>query len=198
MKAQSHIVTLFSFLFFLLFCGLVCKVGGADFAKECSQDFEKVVQCLNYVTGKAKTPTEECCSSVKEIRDSNPVCLCYFIQQTHNGSEQIKNLGVQETKLLQLPTACNLKNASISNCPKLLGLSPTSPDAAIFSSNASTATPTSTTPSTGTPSSANEANVGDRLEPHLVGLMAMAFITIFLFALIPVGSASSTFLHSQG
>ncbi|KAG2706604.1 hypothetical protein I3843_05G099000 [Carya illinoinensis] len=197
MKAQSHLVTLFSFLFFFLFCGLVCKVGAADLVSKCTQDFTKVTPCLNYVTGKAGTPTKDCCSSVKEIRDSTPECLCYFIQLTHNGSEQVKSLGIQETKLLQLPTACNLKNASISNCPKLLGLSPTSPDAAIFSSNASTATPT-TTPSTGTPTSANDANVGDRLEPHLVGLVVMAFITIFLFALIPVGSASSPFIHSRG
>lgn len=123
MKAQSHIVTLFAFLFFLLFCGLVCTVRAADLANKCSADFEKVAQCLSYVTGKAATPTKDCCTSVTEIRDSNPVCLCFFIQQTHNGSEQIRSLGVQETKLLQLPTACNLKNASISNCPSEFSLS---------------------------------------------------------------------------
>ncbi|KAJ6702218.1 BIFUNCTIONAL INHIBITOR/LIPID-TRANSFER PROTEIN/SEED STORAGE 2S ALBUMIN SUPERFAMILY PROTEIN-RELATED [Salix koriyanagi] len=47
-------------------------------------------------------------------------------------AQQIKNLGIQEAKMLQLPTACQLQNASLSFCPMLLGLSPGSSDAAIF------------------------------------------------------------------
>lgn len=113
MKAQSHLtITLF-----LLFCGLVCKVGAASVADKCSNDFTKVAPCLDYAKGTANTPTKDCCSGVKSIRDDDPVCLCYFIQQTHNGSEQIKSLGIQEARLLQLPTACSLKNASVTNCP---------------------------------------------------------------------------------
>ncbi|KAJ6702219.1 hypothetical protein OIU74_013381 [Salix koriyanagi] len=34
-------------------------------------------------------------------------------------AQQIKNLGIQEAKMLQLPTACQLQNASLSFCPNL-------------------------------------------------------------------------------
>ncbi|XP_041016262.1 non-specific lipid transfer protein GPI-anchored 1-like [Juglans microcarpa x Juglans regia] len=201
MKAQSYIIsTLFWFSSLqLIFCGLVRNVGAADLTANCTNDFEKVVPCLNFVTGKEATPIKDCCSSVTEIRDNHPECLCYFIQQTYNGSEQIKSLGVQEDRLLQLPSACSLKNASISYCPKLLGISPTSPDAAAFT-NDSTATPSSSASSTGIPSSpanSNDSSLGFRVvvAPHLAGLLAMALITIILFA-FPISSTptGSSFL----
>lgn len=85
--------------------------------EECSNDFEKVVSCFAYATGKAAAPTEECCDSIEGIKESKPKCLCFFIQQTHNGNQQIKSLGIQEIKLLQLPSVCHLKNSSVSYCP---------------------------------------------------------------------------------
>jgi hypothetical protein len=118
MKAQSsHLIALF--FFFLLFCGLARKAGAAaaSVAEKCSKDFTKVASCLNYATGAESAPTKDCCNSVTEIRNDDPVCLCYVIQQTHNGSGQAKQLGIKEDRLLQLPSACNLKNASITNCP---------------------------------------------------------------------------------
>ena len=114
MKGQSHKMSL---LFFVLLCGLVCEVSGAGVAEKCSQQLSSVAQCLTFAQGKAETPTKECCTSVKGMRDSDPECLCFMIQQTHNGSEAIKNLGIQEARLLQLPTACSLKNSSVSDCP---------------------------------------------------------------------------------
>ncbi|KAM3705997.1 hypothetical protein ACB098_03G119700 [Castanea mollissima] len=182
MKGQSNKMSL---LFFVLLCGLVCEVSGAGLAEKCSQEMTSVAQCLSFASGKAETPSKECCTSVKGMRDSDPECLCYMIQQTHNGSETIKSLGIQEAKLLQLPTACSLKNSSVSDCPKLLGLAPGSPDAAIFT-NVSTATPTPTSSS----EKANDANFGTRLGPHLTGLMAMA-IAIFLLA-FPAESAAAS------
>ncbi|KAJ6307651.1 hypothetical protein OIU76_017448, partial [Salix suchowensis] len=56
-----------------------------------------------------------------------------------------KNLGIQEAKMLQLPTACQLQNASLSFCPMLLGLSPGSSDAAIFTNVSTSATPAAST-----------------------------------------------------
>ncbi|XP_050276194.1 non-specific lipid transfer protein GPI-anchored 1 [Quercus robur] len=186
MKGQSLKM---SILFFVLLCGLICEVSGAGVAEKCSQQLSNVAQCLSFASGKAETPTKECCTSVKGMRDSDPECLCFMIQQTHNGSEAIKNLGIQEARLLQLPTACNLKNSSISDCPKLLGLAPGSPDAAIFT-NASTATPTPTSSSSSEKANASDTNFGTRLGPHLTGLMAMA-IAIFLLA-FPAGSAATS------
>lgn len=98
---------------------LVCGAAGADetVADRCNDKFQKVAMCLTYATGKAATPTKECCESVKGIKESQPECLCYVIEQAKNGSDEIKKMGIQVAKLLQLPSACNLKNASASNCP---------------------------------------------------------------------------------
>ncbi|KAH7515483.1 hypothetical protein FEM48_Zijuj10G0031200 [Ziziphus jujuba var. spinosa] len=165
-------------------CGMVGITMGAGIEEKCGADFQKVAVCLNYATGKAATPTKDCCDSVKGIKDKDPECLCYIMEQTHKGNEQIKNMGIQEAKLLQLPSACSLTNASLSDCPKLLGLSPSSPDAAIFT-NASTPTPaassTTTTPaSTSSSEKADNSSVGTNLGPHVVVLLAMAMAIVFI------------------
>lgn len=92
---------------------------GADpLEKECADNFQKLTDCLGYATGKGTTPTDGCCKSVSGIKESKPVCLCYIIQQMHTGNNpQLKSLGIQESRLLQLPSACKLANASSSDCP---------------------------------------------------------------------------------
>ncbi|KAK3223663.1 hypothetical protein Dsin_010688 [Dipteronia sinensis] len=180
-------------LCFVLLCGSGLRSAGGDdttIEKKCSDQFQKVTMCLDYAQGKAAKPSTQCCGSVKDIKDNDPKCLCYIIQQAHGGSnDQLKSLGIQEAKLLQLPSACELKNASISNCPKLLGISPSSPDAAIFSGNAST-TATPATP-TGT-SSASEKSDGTKLRSYLFGPTAVIALAIF-FCAFPTGVASSMF-----
>ncbi|KAE8719293.1 Glycosylphosphatidylinositol-anchored lipid protein transfer 1, putative isoform 2 [Hibiscus syriacus] len=87
---------------------LACIVGAADesgLANQCSKDFQSVMSCLNFAQGK---------------------------QSQTSGAQSLKSMGVQQDKLFQLPSACQLKNASVSDCPKVLGLAPNSPDAAIF------------------------------------------------------------------
>lgn len=87
-------------------------------AEECSDSFQKLPTCLTFATGKATDPTKDCCTSVTSIKDSKPVCLCYIIQQINTGTNsQLKSLGIQEAKLLALPSACKLSNASLSDCP---------------------------------------------------------------------------------
>ncbi|CAN6726922.1 unnamed protein product [Malus baccata var. baccata] len=162
-------------------CASVGEVRAAapTAADKCSDKFQKVAVCLSYATGKADTPTKECCDSVKGIRETQPECLCYVIQQANNGSEEIKKLGIQVAKLVQLPTACSLKNATASDCPKLLGIAAGSPEAAIFNNNASsTATPT--TVAAGQQSAPVKDGVS-KLGPQHAGLMAMA-VAIFFFA----------------
>ncbi|KAK8516737.1 hypothetical protein V6N13_080838 [Hibiscus sabdariffa] len=130
---------------------------------ECSTDFQSVMTCLSFAQGK----------------------------QTQSGAQNLKSLGVQEAKLFELPSACQLKNASVSDCPKILGLSPNSPDAAIFTNSSSKATATPSTPatSTGTPSSAAEKtdnkSSGTKLGSHFAGSTAallVATAAVFLFA----------------
>lgn len=91
--------------------------GGGALADECSQDFQKVTLCLDFATGKATTPSKKCCDAVEDIKERDPKCLCFVIQQAKTGGQALKDLGVQEDKLIQLPTACQLHNASITNCP---------------------------------------------------------------------------------
>lgn len=168
---------------------LASAAAAATLAEQCSDDFQKVTTCLNYATGKAETPTKDCCDSVTEIKGKDPVCLCYIIQQTHNGSEQIKSIGLQESRLIQLPTACKLTNASISDCPKLLNISSSSPDYSIFT-NTSSAT---TTPSTGTGTSTVTTPTSDGYSnhgPQLIPLFVIA-TAIFFFCGFPIEAAST-------
>ncbi|XP_058767564.1 non-specific lipid transfer protein GPI-anchored 1-like [Vicia villosa] len=87
-----------------------------DLSKTCGQVVSKVIPCLDFATGKAPTPKKECCDAAKSIKDTDPECLCYIIQQTHKGSPESKSMGIQEDKLLQLAGVCGVK-ANISDCP---------------------------------------------------------------------------------
>ncbi|XP_020089123.1 non-specific lipid transfer protein GPI-anchored 1-like [Ananas comosus] len=118
---------------------------------KCGEEFAKLTNCLDYATAKADAPSGECCSAVGAMRKADPACLCYVIQQTHSGTSSAKSLGLQFGRLLALPTACKLVNSSITDCPRLLNLTPSSPDYAIFT-NPSKATPTSSSSSSDTTS----------------------------------------------
>ncbi|KAF6161478.1 hypothetical protein GIB67_009357 [Kingdonia uniflora] len=100
--------------------------------KQCSSEFTKVVACLGFASGKVAKPSDECCTSVKDIRSRNPVCLCFIIEKTHEGQATLKQMGVQEAMLLLLPTACNMVDANFTKCPKLLNLAPDSSSSNLF------------------------------------------------------------------
>lgn len=105
--------------------GVIAAGGAATIAEKCAGEFQKVTQCLTFVTAKAAAPSKDCCDSVTELKDSDPACLCYIIQQVHNGSNAaVKSMGVQESRLLQLPSACKLANASVAECPSNLLIYP--------------------------------------------------------------------------
>ncbi|OAY34306.1 non-specific lipid transfer protein GPI-anchored 1 [Manihot esculenta] len=177
----SHSFCLFSvFLIFLSGFSFFRVVDGAGGGvnEECNNGFQKVMPCLTYATGKANIPTKDCCDEVKDLKDSNPKCLCFIIQQTNSGSAQIKSLGIQQNRLLQLPSACQLRNASVSFCPKLLGLSPSSPDAAIFTN---TTTAPTTTPTGASATEQSDASIITTHGPdHLFGPLAIA-MAIFIY-----------------
>lgn len=106
--------------------------GADDLATKCSQVIQKVLPCLEFATGKEATPKKECCDATTSIKESNPECLCYIIQETHKGSPQVKQLGIQEAKLLQLPSVCKVKNATVANCPSKCTIFPSFPSTFIF------------------------------------------------------------------
>ncbi|KFK44671.1 hypothetical protein AALP_AA1G288600 [Arabis alpina] len=160
--------------------------GAAALAEECSKDFQKVTLCLDFATGKAPKPSKQCCDAIEETKERDPKCLCFVIQQAKTGGQALKDLGVQEAKLIQLPSACELKNASISDCPKLLGISPSSPDAAVFTSNVTaptTAAPTGKSPATPATSAEKTGSASAKdsrgVVALAVALMAVSFISTF-------------------
>ncbi|KAL1565298.1 non-specific lipid transfer protein GPI-anchored 1-like [Salvia divinorum] len=158
--------------------GMTAAGGAETIAEKCSSEFQKVTPCLSFVTAKAKAPSKECCTSATELKDEDPACLCYVIEQVHNGSNTaVKSLGVQEALLLQLPTACNLANVSLSQCPKLLNLPPNSTEAAIFTNVNATTTPVATP---GTPSTTPSPSNGDWQKPKVAGCVAVAISLLWL------------------
>ncbi|KVI05711.1 non-specific lipid transfer protein GPI-anchored 1-like [Cynara cardunculus var. scolymus] len=128
---------------FAVLITVVWMSGGVTAAEQslgeqCASKLTAVMTCVAFATGKEAAPQQKCCDSVKEMKDSNPACLCFVIQQIHNGTNPaLQKMKIQESRLLQLPAACKIANASITDCPRLLKLPANSPDAAIFTSNSS-------------------------------------------------------------
>ncbi|XP_010478148.1 PREDICTED: non-specific lipid transfer protein GPI-anchored 1-like [Camelina sativa] len=162
--------------------------AGGALADECSQDFTKVTLCLDFATGKATTPSKKCCDAVEDIKERDPKCLCYVMQQAKTGGQALKDLGVQEDKLIQLPTSCQLHNASIANCPKLLGISPSSPEAAAFANNATSSTapvaPGGKSPATPATSTDKGGSSSTR-DGHAVLALAITLITVSFVSTLP-------------
>ncbi|XP_071688588.1 non-specific lipid transfer protein GPI-anchored 1-like [Rutidosis leptorrhynchoides] len=116
----------------------------SSLGQQCASKLTAVMTCVAFATGKEAAPEQKCCDSVQEMKDSNPACLCFIIQQIHNGTNpMLQKMKIKETRLLQLPSACKIANASVTECPKLLKLPSNSADAAIFTSNSTMVPPTS-------------------------------------------------------
>ncbi|KAH9618263.1 hypothetical protein KSS87_015551 [Heliosperma pusillum] len=122
----------------------------------CSPAITAVTSCLDFATGRVAVPTPSCCNAVGSMKEKQPVCLCFFIGQAHNGSEQIKSL-------------------------ELLGISPSSPAAAIFIHNNATspAGPISSS-SSSTATSTDSKSSGFKHEYGLLGGILAVFVYAFL------------------
>ncbi|CAI9779398.1 unnamed protein product [Fraxinus pennsylvanica] len=170
------------FVFMAICGGFVAGGADTELENKCSAEFQKVTACLAFATGKAAAPSTGCCDAVKDLKESEPACLCFFILQIHNGSNpNIKQTGVQESRLLQLPSVCKLTNASITECPKLLHLPANSSDAAIFTNANATMTTPGTSPPTNTGGS-NEFRHG----PQQLTVLMTVVMAIFFYA-FPAG-----------
>ncbi|KAG7588435.1 Bifunctional inhibitor/plant lipid transfer protein/seed storage helical domain [Arabidopsis suecica] len=80
--------------------------------------------CLSFITigSTLDTPSSSCCSSLKNILDTKPQCLCEGLKNT--ASYGIK---LNVTKATTLPDACKVYAPPVSACG---ALSPASPSAA--------------------------------------------------------------------
>ncbi|KAJ1704053.1 hypothetical protein LUZ63_003832 [Rhynchospora breviuscula] len=150
---------------------------------KCSKEFEKLTTCLDYATAKVATPGTTCCSSVSGIRQEEPACLCYIIQQAHSSSPTMASMGLKFDRLLSLPDSCKLANSSISNCPKLLNLSPSSPDAAIFTDPKSATGTTKSSNSTSTSTSTPVTSTNGVSSLHSSIAVAISFVATIFFSI---------------
>ncbi|MCD9646462.1 hypothetical protein HAX54_036328 [Datura stramonium] len=97
-------------------------------------------------------------------------------------------MGIQEDKLLLLPSACKLANASISNCPKLLNIPQNSPDYAIFTNATKSPVTTPAGASSSSSSSSDttkDASNGFKNSPQLSVVAAAAALVAIFLAVIP-------------
>ncbi|KAG6529949.1 hypothetical protein ZIOFF_012166 [Zingiber officinale] len=105
-------------LLLLLLCVVVAAAADNSLQQQCTESTSSLTPCMDYGSGSSDRPNSDCCDTVRNIRGTNPVCLCYAVQQTHNCSSPWSTLGLKVERLLMLPA--------------LLNLSPTSPDYSIF------------------------------------------------------------------
>lgn len=105
----------------IIYVALSCvgtTISAQSLAQQCSEKLPEVMTCVAFASGKENSPQKKCCDSVMEMKESNPACLCFLIQQIHNGTNPaLQKMNIQESRLLQLPSACKIANASISDCP---------------------------------------------------------------------------------
>ncbi|WOH11103.1 hypothetical protein DCAR_0830582 [Daucus carota subsp. sativus] len=95
---------------------------------DCADQMANMAECIPYVSGSAKKPTETCCQDAEKVRSAKPKCLCVLIIESTDTS---MGLPINTTLALQMPTACK-SDAKVSDCPTLLNLPADSPKAKIF------------------------------------------------------------------
>ncbi|XP_050218371.1 non-specific lipid transfer protein GPI-anchored 14-like isoform X2 [Mercurialis annua] len=112
---------------------------------ECAAQLVGLATCLPYVGGNAKTPTPDCCNGLNQLLKTNKKCLCVVIKDRDD-----PDLGLQInlTLALALPSVCHA-TANVSQCPALLHLDPTSPEAQVFYPHANNQSASSLAPSPG-------------------------------------------------
>lgn len=91
---------------------------GISLSDKCNKYMAELPDCLSYSTGKVDKPPASCCGPVSEIAKKDIVCLCYIVQQAHNGTSQaVIDMGLKFDRLVNLPTVCKLRNADPKKCP---------------------------------------------------------------------------------
>ncbi|KAG1335508.1 protein YLS3 [Cocos nucifera] len=151
----------YSMLLLLLLLATVpapCHATLEEDEKECADQLQNLASCVPYASGSAPKPTPECCADAEKLRASQPKCLCVLIVESTDPSLA---LPINTTLALHMPAACN-SDAKVSNCPSILKLNPSSPEARIFkdaSGDATASTSPSSAASSSTPNSSSGSSV---------------------------------------
>ncbi|KAM0943681.1 putative bifunctional inhibitor/plant lipid transfer protein/seed storage helical [Dioscorea sansibarensis] len=120
-------------LIFLI--GLMIRSSTCDFARDRAECADKLIglsACLTYVQasggGSATAPSPDCCSGFKEVVSKSLKCVCVLIKDRNEPGLGFK---VDVQRALTLPPKCNVLT-NVSDCPRLLDLSSSSPQAKEF------------------------------------------------------------------
>ncbi|KAL3626079.1 hypothetical protein CASFOL_029628 [Castilleja foliolosa] len=90
---------------------MLCKGSHAQ-SSSCTSALMSLSPCMNYVTGNTSTPSSSCCSSLANIVQSQPECLCSLV----NGGGSSFGLSINQTLAMALPVVCNVQTPSITRC----------------------------------------------------------------------------------
>lgn len=91
----------------------VAQVAPAP-ALDCTSALVPLVPCLSFLTNSSVTtvvPT--CCSGLSNVSTSAPQCLCQLISPS--ASNQSAQLGINDTRALELPGLCGL-TLNVASC----------------------------------------------------------------------------------
>ncbi|XP_059455058.1 non-specific lipid transfer protein GPI-anchored 10 [Corylus avellana] len=77
---------------------------------QCAPSLLPLAPCAPFVQGTAQSPSQPCCSNLKQLYTQEPHCLCLLLNDTTFNSFPINN-----TLALQLPLLCSLQ-VNISPC----------------------------------------------------------------------------------
>lgn len=89
---------------------------GARAQSGCTSALLGLSPCLNFVTGNSSTPSSSCCSTLSNIVQSQPQCLCSLV----NGGATNLGIAINQTLALTLPGACKVQTPPLSQCNGML------------------------------------------------------------------------------
>ncbi|KAL2535418.1 Bifunctional inhibitor/lipid-transfer protein/seed storage 2S albumin superfamily protein [Forsythia ovata] len=158
----------------------------------CTSTLMTLSSCLSYVTGNSSTPSTSCCSSLGNVVQSQPLCLCSLL----SGAGLSYGLNINQTLALALPGACSVQTPPISQCKAVANGPPISPSPSPISSPADGSdepakSPTTTTiPSVpqGTGSKTVPKNSGSTSDGNIIkSPIHLAAVALFVVAWAATG-----------
>ncbi|CAA2950565.1 non-specific lipid-transfer At2g13820 [Olea europaea subsp. europaea] len=141
-------------------------LGGAmaQSSSSCTSSLMTLSSCLSYVTGNSSTPSSSCCSSLGNVVQSQPRCLCTLL----NGSGSSFGLNINQTLALALPGACSVRTPPVSQCNAAANGPAISPSTSPISSPADGSDEPAKSPTTNTVPSVPQGT-GSKTGPNTSG-----------------------------
>ncbi|KAL7112923.1 hypothetical protein ACP275_04G031700 [Erythranthe tilingii] len=113
----------------IIIIGLLSLIFSASLSSEaaaveekldCQSTISSLVPCYPSIVDASSAPSSQCCNQLKNVLQKQPVCLCDILNKS----------GFNNTRVLELPKACNLQTPPPSKCnspPGPAGSNTTSP-----------------------------------------------------------------------